>query len=90
MSYSVIGIIAILLHLIINRDVLWGKSTANNIPAYREYRFFIIGILIFCVTDVLWGIFNEYHLITPLYAVTVAYFVTMMIGFLAWTKYVVS
>lgn len=90
MSYSVIGILAIFIHLIINRDVLWHKETYDLVPAFKQYRAFIFGIIIFCVTDVLWGFLNEYHIIPALYIVTVFYFAAMMAGFLLWTQYVVA
>ncbi len=90
MSYSIIGILAIIIHLIINRDVLWHKETYDLVPAFRQYRGFIFGIILFCVTDVLWGFFDEYHIINALYIVTVFYFVAMMGGFLLWTRYVVA
>ena len=90
MSYSIIGILAIFIHLIINRDVLWHKETYSLVPAFKQYRAFIFGIILFCVTDVLWGFFDEYHLITALYIVTVLYFIAMMAGFLLWTRYVVA
>ena len=90
MSYSIIGIIAILVHLIINRDMLWHYQENTHVPAYKEYRDYILGMLFFCVTDVLWGFLNDLHLITPLYIVTVLFFLTMMAGFLLWTRYVAA
>lgn len=62
MSYSIIGILAIFIHLIINRDVLWHKETYSLVPAFKQYRAFIFGIILFCVTDVLWGFFDEYQI----------------------------
>ena len=53
MSYSIIGIIAIMVHLIINRDMLWHYSDYTDVPAYREYRDYILGMLFFCAADVL-------------------------------------
>ena len=32
MSYSIIGIIAIMVHLIINRDMLWHYSDYTDVP----------------------------------------------------------
>lgn len=90
MSYSVIGIIAILVHLIINRDMLRHSKEHTDVPACREYRDYIFGMLLFCVTDVMWGFLNDLRLITPLYAVTDLFFVTMMAGFLLWTRYVAA
>lgn len=90
MSYSIIGIISILVQLIINHDMLWDYSSHTAVPARKEYRDYIISMLLFCVTDVLWGFLNELRLIVPLYAVTVLFFVTMMVGFLLWTRYVAA
>lgn len=90
MSYSIIGIISILVQLIINHDMLWDYSRHTAVPARKKYRDYIMGMLLFCVTDVLWGFLNELRLIVPLYAVTVLFFVTMMGGFLLWTRYVAS
>lgn len=90
MSYSIIGIISIVVHLIINRDILWHGGERTIVPAYREYRDYILGMLVFCVTDVLWGFLNEWHLIMPLYAVTVLFFMLIMVGFWLWSRYVTA
>lgn len=41
MSYSIIGIIAIVIHLIINRDMLWRSSDNHFVPAQKEHRQYI-------------------------------------------------
>ncbi|MBQ5631187.1 MAG: hypothetical protein IIV15_07735, partial [Ruminococcus sp.] len=90
MYYSLIGILAIVIQLIINHDMLWRCSERSVVPARREYRDYIFGMLAFCVTDVLWGFFNECHLALPLYTDTVMFFLTMTLGFLLWTRYIVA
>lgn len=90
MSYSVIGMLAIAINLIINRDVLWRKDDFDLIPAYKEYRAFIVSILVFCTSDVLWGLLDEYHIQPFLYLVTVIYFASMMTGFMLWTRYIAA
>ena len=89
MYYSLIGILAIVIQLIINHDMLWRCSEHTVVPARREYRDYIFGMLVFCVTDMLWGFFNECRLALPLYADTVMFFLTMTLGFLLWTRYIV-
>ena len=79
-----------MVHLIINRDMLWHYNDYTDVPAHKEYRVYILGMLFFCVTDVLWGVFDELKLAVPIYAVTVVYFITMMLGFLLWTRYVAA
>ena len=80
---------AIVIQLIINHDMLWRCSEHTVVPARREYRDYIFGMLVFCVTDMLWGFFNECPLALPLYADTVMFFLTMTLGFLLWTRYIV-
>lgn len=90
MSYSIIGLLAILIHLIINRDVLFHSADHNDLPAGKEYRAFIIGIVVFCLTDVLWGFLSNSGATVVLYADTVLFFIAMMAGFLLWMRYVVA
>ena len=54
MTYSIIGILASIILIINNRDVLWtGRSIA---PAQRSYRLFLMGVMLYYITDLLWGI----------------------------------
>lgn len=87
MSYSVIGILAILIHFIVNEDVLLRKEDA--IPAQKAYRRFLLGVLTYYITDVLWGILDETHLTTLLFIDTTAYFLVMIVAILLWMQYVV-
>ena len=90
MYYAIISILAIVIHLIINRDVLRHSGDHSYVPARREYRDYIFGMLIFFFTDVLWGLFTEYNLAVPLYVDSVLSFISMMGGFMLWTRYVVA
>lgn len=90
MTYSVIGLLAILIHLIINRDLLRSNDENAAVPAYREYRNFIMGLLVFFVIDVSWGFLNEYRLTVALYIVTFFFFISMTVSFWLWSRYVVA
>lgn len=37
MTYSIIGILATVVLLINNRDVLWSKDEYSRVPTYRAY-----------------------------------------------------
>lgn len=89
MSYSTIGILAIIIHLIINEDVLWGKAD-RSFHALREYRRFLIGVLAYYVTDVIWGYLDGWHLVGALIADTASYFIAMGVAVLLWTQYVIK
>ena len=43
MTYSIIGILASIILLIINRDVIWGSDAAGDGEVRRNYRFFLFG-----------------------------------------------
>lgn len=89
LSYSTIGILAIIVHLIVNLDIFLNRD-ADVVPAQDAYRRFLFGILVYYITDVLWGIFERTHLTTALYLDTTVYFVAMVAAVLLWTQYVVT
>ena len=49
MTYSIIGILASLILLINNRDILWGARGLT--PVQRNYRLFLMGVMAYYVTD---------------------------------------
>ena len=90
MTYSIIGILAAIILIIINRDVLWKQQMKKMTAIQRNYRMFLMGVLAYLITDMLWGILDSYHLITILYADTVVHFIAMAAAVMLWTRYVVS
>ena len=71
MTYSIIGILATVVLLINNRDVLWIKDEYSMVPTYRAYCHLLYGILAYLITDMLWGILEAHKLITANYIDTV-------------------
>ncbi|MBQ9334080.1 MAG: GGDEF domain-containing protein [Lachnospiraceae bacterium] len=88
MFYSSFGILAILVHIIINYDVLIKNDYRDVMPAGSTYRQFLIGILIYYVSDICWGLLYERRLTALTYADTVLYFLSMVVSVLLWTRYV--
>jgi len=88
-SYSVIGLLAIAIHLIINYDVFCKQNTETVSPAQGCYRNFLYAVLVYYVTDALWGVFYGLQAAKFLYADTVIYFVAMAASVLLWTQYVI-
>ena len=88
MTYSIIGILALMILLIINRDILWHDQDSSR--HMRNYRFFLIGVLVYYITDLLWGILEEHRLMTALYADTAVHFAAMAAAVMLWTQYVTS
>ncbi len=90
MYYSSIGVIAILIHLIINYDVFRKTDKKTTLPAHRSYRLFLLAVLGFYATDVCWGLFYHFRLIPIAYIDTEVYFAVMAFSVFLWIKYVVS
>ena len=90
MYYSSAGIIALIIQLVINHTVLWGKTSDRFMPARVQYRCFLLAIVAYFCVDALWGILYENHLIALCYADTVLYFMAMAFSLLLWTRYVIA
>lgn len=90
MYYSAIGSLAILVLLIENYDILFKRGGGMDISIRKAYRRFLFSILIYFVTDVLWGVFEDNKMATMLFIDTLVYFVSLSFGVLFWTQYVVA
>ncbi|MBP5532221.1 MAG: response regulator [Lentisphaeria bacterium] len=89
--YSNIAGIALIVHLIINWRQLIDWKNGNSRPGYLDFRLFILSLLVFFVSDVLWGLFALWKFSRLIfYADTVLFFLSMMVSVCAWTRYVVN
>lgn len=75
MYYSVIGIIAIILHLIMNHDFIVVDKKHNDIS--RTFRNFVLASLLYFISDALWGIFDLMKMTPLLYLDTIIYYISM-------------
>ena len=90
MYYSAIGILALLVLVIENLDILLGLDVGFDKPAWKVYRKFLFSILVYYITDILWGILEALKIPVLLFADTSLYFIAMAVGILLWTQYVVT
>ena len=90
MLYASAGILSLIIHLIINHDVLRGNSDRNIIPAHQSYRSFLIAITIYFISDILWGLLYEHKLIALVHMDTAIYFGSMAFAILFWTRFVIE
>ena len=90
MYYSAIGLLAILQLIIVNRDILFSSKASYAKPAWKVYRRFLRAVLLYYLTDVLWGIFESKKLTGLLFADTTVYFIAMALGILFWAEYTVT
>ena len=74
-SYSVFSIVAIVIHLMINFDLIIGRGriAASGI----SYRRFLIGVLVYYVADAAWGVFAGLGLTSLLYVDTMIFFLSL-------------
>ena len=90
MLYSSAGLLALVINLIINHDVMLGRFILKRVPARRSYRQFLVAITLYFATDIAWGLLYERGLIGLTYVDTVLYFLTMALSILFWTRYVID
>ena len=90
MYYSAIGLLAIIVLLIVNQDILLNHANAFQTPAWRVYRRFLFAVLIYYITDVLWGVLENRKLAALLFADTTVYFAAMAAGVLLWAHYTIA
>ncbi len=89
MTYSAFGLLAVLIHLIVNYDV-FHKTVGSTFPALKFYRQFLLSVILYHITDAFWGFFYSQHLRIHLLVDTTIYFLTMAFTILFWTVFVVN
>ena len=55
MYYSTIGILALLVLLIENQDILLNRSRSVQAPSWKAYRLFLCAVIVYYFTDIIWG-----------------------------------
>ena len=90
MTYSIIGIISSILLIITNRDLLLIGNKKDSTDTERNYRYFLLWVLGYYITDAFWGFFDIYKLTRLQFIDTTVYFVAMAAAVLLWTRYVIS
>ncbi len=90
MYYASFGILALILHLIINQEILRKGGKAPKESSYYKYRKFLIAILLFYIADFMWGFVEESRSSIALYINTVLFFGLMAVSVLLWTFFVAA
>ncbi|MBQ7565474.1 MAG: diguanylate cyclase [Lachnospiraceae bacterium] len=90
MYYSSFGILAVLHHIILNYDVL--KNGRKGVPSSARYRYrqFLQALLVFYITDLLWGFLIDLRIRPLAYANTLMFFAFMGLSVLLWTRYIAA
>ena len=90
MYYASIGIIALIVLIIINIEALRKvKNTAEN-HLRLTYRQYLLALIAFFLSDILWGFFYEQRWFILTYTTTCCFFSFMALSVLFWTRGVVA
>ena len=90
MYYTVIGLLALVLHCIINIEFLLPGNTSQLNSAMRRYKAFFCSVIVFYAADLLWGTFTELKIIPLAYITAMAFFMSMVWSVLKWTQFVIE
>ena len=90
MAYSSIAILALLVHVIINFDVLKKKDKNPSKYSNKSYRLFLHSVILNYIMDAMWGLLYEAKLVKLVYLDTFFYFAAMTLAVFFWTKYVIE
>ena len=86
--YSIFSIAALVIHLIINFDLLTGRGSVTAHGG--RYRGFLFGTLAYYLTDAGWGVFAGLGWTRLLYADTVFFFLSLVAFVFMWCRFVVA
>ena len=88
--YSIVSFIAVAVHLVVNWPQLigWRKEQAHT--GAFALRIFLVSLLLFFISDFLWGVFSGLVWPHSLYVDTVFYFLAMALSVYAWARYIVA
>ncbi len=90
MYYSSIGILALVIHLIINFEAMRKNKRTSSTPARARYRAFLLSVILYYVADLSWGFSYEAGLIPVAYAVTMLFFFSMTLTVLFWMRFIIT
>jgi diguanylate cyclase (GGDEF)-like protein len=90
MAYSIVGIVAIFVHLIVNMDLFIKFKGRKPFSGQRYYVFFLLSVIAFHIADGFWGFLYDAKLFVPLYIDTTLFFVAMASSILLWGYFVYS
>ena len=87
MTYARVGLLAVVLHVIINADTLF-RTDSTNSESRRKYRVFLFAVMAFYISDLFWGVFLELKVLVPAYIFTVMFFISMGLTVYLWIRYI--
>ena len=89
MYYASIGIIALIVLIIINIEAFRKVDDTSENKLRLTYREYLLTLVVFFLSDILWGFFYEQRWLILTYINTCMFFASMALSVLCWTRAVV-
>lgn len=90
MYYASVGIIALIVMIIINIEALKKVENTSDNEVRLKYRQYLLALLTFLCSDILWGAFYEQRWVLLTYITTCVFFGSMALSVLLWTRSVIA
>ena len=90
MYYSSVAIISLIVHLIINNVALKKVEKTSDNLIRLKYRRYLFALIVFYVSDAIWGFFYDQRWVIPTYIDTWVFFLSMAVSVLLWTITVIA
>ncbi len=90
MLYSSFGLLSLAILIIINNEVLRNTGKDLSSASTLKYRQFLYAVIVYLISDILWGFLHDTHIIPLVYGDTVVYFAAIALSVLVWTLYIVK
>ncbi len=87
--YSAIGILAIIIHLIINHD-MFSKPKEKDNSTIKYYHLYLVSVLFYFIIDALWGFLDYLGNTKLLYADTAFYYLIMGFSTIFCCRYIIE
>lgn len=88
MAYSIVGILAIAVHFIVNFDLFISYRHKRFFSGELYYLLFLFSVIAYHACDGVWGFLYDEKLIVPVTIDTNFYFIFMALSILAWSVFV--
>lgn len=85
--YSVIGFLALAVHIIINKGIVTKSAVSKEERCYQLYAF---SVFLYYLSDAAWGVLNELNYTGILYGITVLYYVFMAMSVVCCCRYIIA
>ena len=88
--YSVVGFIALAVQLIINFQVMFNRESVSERIAGKMYRWLMLSVFAYYITDAMWGILAGLNWIPLLFVDTTVYYIAMCSAIVCYYRYFVE